>query len=364
MAALRKRYVGKGQFYWEIDFSYQGRRFRKSTKTSDLKLARAIQKDIEARISKGAFNVEDVKPKKKIFLKEFIKEFMDYSESRKAYTTVKRDMLVFKGFLAFTGDMTLDSIDRKLIDQFLQERVKRLKKSTVNIDMRHLKAAFNKAVEWGYIQINPVKGLKPIPVPQSAPKFFTEFQFKKILDTIDYPPLKEIVIFAANTGVRVSELINLEWTDVDFHNMTARIANKDDFETKTKRERTIPVNESAYSVLSGLERKGNYVFCRLDGRKRDKHFVCRSFKECLRKAGLGEGYSFHSLRHTFASQLVQKGISVYTVQKLLGHSNIKTTEIYAHLAPEKFHGVVGVLQLGDKIDQKKEETVGVIKSNT
>ena len=170
-------------------------------------------------------------------------------------------------------------------------------------------------------------------------------------------------MFAANTGVRISELINLEWSDVDFHNMTVRISNKEDFETKSKRERTLPLNETAYDVLSGIERKGDYIFCRLDGKKRDKHFVCRSFKKCLRKAGLGEGYSFHSLRHTFASQLVQKGISLYMVQKLMGHANIKTTEIYAYLAPETFHNIVGVLQLDGNNGQKKEEIVPAIKTD-
>ncbi len=181
---------------------------------------------------------------------------------------------------------------------------------------------------------------------------------------LDFTPLKKIVVFAANTGVRISELINLVWSDIDFHNMTARISNKDDFETKSKRDRTIPLNETAYDVLSGLERKGDYIFSRLDGIKRDKHFICRSFKKCLRKDGLGEGYkSFHSLRHTFASQLVQKGISLYMVQKLMGHSNIKTTEIYAYLAPETFHNVVGVLQLVGKNGQKKEEIVPVIKTD-
>jgi integrase len=364
MATLRKRLISRGRFYWEIDFCYQGRRFRKCTKTSDLKVAKTIQKEIEARIARGSFKIEEVEPQKKVFLKEFIQEFLEYSQSRKAYTTFQRDRLVFKGFLAFTGDISLDSIDKRLVDQFLQERVKLLKKTTVNIDLRHLKAAFSKSVEWGYIQINPVKGLKPISIPQSAPKYFTELQFQKVLNAIDFAPLKEIVVFAANTGVRISELINLAWTDVNFNNMTIRISNKDDFETKSKRERTIPLNETAYDVLSGIERKGDYIFSRLDGQKRDKHFISRSFKKCLKKAGLGEGYSFHSLRHTFASQLVQKGISLYMVQKLMGHANIKTTEIYAYLAPETFHNIVGVLQLDGNKGKKKEEIVPTIKTGT
>jgi site-specific recombinase XerD len=361
MSTLRKRMLKGGGFFWEIDFYNKGRRFRKSTKTDDHKVAKLIQKEIEAKIAKGLFQVEEMKQKKAVFLKEFIDEFLDYSKSRKAFSTWVRDRIVLKGFYAFTGNRSLDSIDKRLIDQFLQERVGRLKKTTVNIDLRHLKAAFSKAVEWGHVQTNPVKGLKPFEVPQSAPKYLNEMQFKKILMVIQYQHLKEIVLFAANTGVRVSELINIAWADVDFHNMTVRIANKDDFQTKTKRERTIPLNETAYDVLSGLERKGEYVFCRKDGVKRDKHYVCRSFKAAVRKAGLGEGYSFHSLRHTFASLLVQKGISLYIVQKLLGHSNIKTTEIYAYLAPEKRHDVVAVLDLHGAEKLGKEAAIQAIQ---
>lgn len=356
MATLQKRRKKGGKVIYWIDFRYQGRRFQRSTKTDDPHLAKLILKDIEAKISRGTFSVEEIETVKKIFLNEFIEEFLDYSKSRKAFSTWVRDKIVFKGFYAFTGNRSLDSIDKRLIDQFLQERVGRLRKTTVNIDLRHLKAAFSKAVEWGHVQTNPVKALKPFEVPQSAPKYLNEQQFKKILMVIQYQPLKEIVLFAANTGVRVSELINIAWADVDFHNMTVRIANKDDFQTKTKRERTIPLNETAYDVLSGLERKGEYVFCRKDGVKRDKHYVCRSFKAAVRRAGLGEGYSFHSLRHTFASLLVQKGISLYIVQKLLGHSNIKTTEIYAYLAPEKRHDVVALLDLRG-IDKPKNVVV-------
>lgn len=357
MSTLRKRARKEGGFYWELDFYYQGRRFRKSTKTSDQKVAKDIQKEIEARIARGSFSIVEIQPKKKVFLKDFIKEFLEYSKSRKAFSTWVRDRIVFKGFYAFTGNRSLDSIDKRLIDQFLQERVGRLKKTTVNIDLRHLKAAFSKALEWGYVQTNPVKGLKLFSVPQSAPKYLNELQFKRVLEAIQYPHLKEIVLFAANTGVRVSELINITWSDVDFQNMTVRICNKDDFQTKTKRERTIPLNETAYDVLSGLERKGEYVFCCKDGSKRDKHYICRAFKAAVRSSGIGENYSFHSLRHTFASHLVQKGISLYIVQKLLGHSNIKTTEIYANLAPEKRHDVVGVLYLRSEKKNERETTV-------
>jgi len=74
----------------------------------------------------------------------------------------------------------------------------------------------------------------------------------------------------------------------------------------------------------------------------------------LRSVGLGKGYSFHCLRHTFALHLVQRGVSIYVVSKLLGHASPKTTEIYAHLAPETYHDAVNLL---DTEERKKYTAV-------
>jgi len=173
--------------------------------------------------------------------------------------------------------------------------------------------------------------------------FFSKKIVRMNIDTIIDQPLKEIVIFAVNTGVRIGELVNIKWSHVDFNKKTVRISQKDGFETKSKKERTIPMNRKVYELLLSKERKGEYIFCRNDWEQREEHLIARKFKEYLKSIDLGDGFSFHSLRHTFASHLVQKGVSLYKVSKLLGHANIKTTEIYAHLAPETFHDVVRLL---------------------
>ena len=264
------------------------------------------------------------------------------------------DQLIMRKFQEFTGDTPVVQITKRLIDQYLGERSKEIMKSSVNVELRHLKAALTKAVDWNYLPENPAKGLKPLQVPVSAPRFFTETQAQTILSAIDFEPMKEIVIFAVNTGARLGEVLNVRWMDIDSYRKTVRIAQTETFSTKTKRERTIPLNDSVYDLLAGMERRGEYVFCRLNGRQRDKHWVSRKFKSILVSIGLGKGYSFHSLRHTFASWLVQKGVSIYKVSKLLGHSNVKTTEIYAYLAPETFHPEVNLLDYENPRDRVVE----------
>ena len=355
MAKLWKRKKKNGDFVYMVDFYFHGKRIQKSTRTKDKKTAEMILKDIDARIAKGAFSIETVKPKKKVFLKQFKAEFLEYSKNRKAEKTYIRDELVFRTFLEAVGERALSSITTKVIEDYLIKRSKRLKASSVNIDLRHLKAAFTKAVDWGYVEKNPVKGIKPLVVPERAPNFFTEVELKDILEKLPDQFFRDMVLFSARTGVRIGELVNIAWDDIDFTTMTVHITNKEDFKTKSRKERVIPMNNTVYEILAGMERNSEYVFASHRGTKREMSFIRRTFRDALDKAKIPKGYSFHSLRHTFASHLVQKGVSIYVVSKLLGHASPKTTEVYAHLSPEKHHEVVELLDPVTTKDASQEE---------
>lgn len=196
-------------------------------------------------------------------------------------------------------------------------------------------------MQWCYVDENPFQGVKPLSIPQRAPTFFTEEQLTALLEKVE-GPLRQVVIFAVNTGVRIGELVNIEWQDIDFERRVIRIRNKKDFTTKSKLERTIPINDQVFNLLTRLSRKGRYIFGSNRGRRCSAR-LSKQFTRYLRAAGFGREFTFHSLRHTFASHLVQRGVSLYIVSKLLGHSNIKTTEVYSHLAPETFHQAVSLL---------------------
>ena len=113
--------------------------------------------------------------------------------------------------------------------------------------------------------------------------------------------------------------------------------------TKSKRIRAIPINQNIYRIL--LERKQlqtsdtvfNYKGSRIDCE------ISHRFKYYVLKAKLNPKYHFHTLRHTFATWLVQSGVSIYFVSKLLGHANIKTTEIYAHVKNDDLQKAVSYL---------------------
>ena len=95
-------------------------------------------------------------------------------------------------------------------------------------------------------------------------------------------------------------------------------------------------NSADFQSISG---SSTNVFAR-SGNRLSQSYVEHKFKQYVRSAGLKENLKFHSLRHTFATWLVQNGASIYEVQKLLGHSDIKTTQIYAHLMASELHSTV------------------------
>ena len=343
MATLRKRRRKGGGFIYWVDFYFNGQRYVKSTKTGDFQTAKRIQKEIEARIARNTFTLDQIKAKKEVHLKKFIIHLLDYSHTHKSDKTYAADKLALNNFLDFAGNVSLDHIDRQMIDQYMNHRIKTVKKSSANVDIRHMKAAFTKAVEWGYIDKNPFRGVRQFTLRKSAPLFFTRGEIRKLLFAIEEEWLKHIVIFALNTGVRIGELVNVEWTDLDFENRTIRIGHKDTFTTKSGKERSVPMSDEAFQLLIHLKQESSYIFPNAAGNRRDSVHVSRKFKQYIRQLGFNEKYSFHTLRHTFASHLVQQGESIYIVSKLLGHSDVKITEIYSHLAPETYVDVVNKL---------------------
>ena len=138
----------------------------------------------------------------------------------------------------------------------------------------------------------------------------------------------------------------LAWQDIDFDRKVIVVRNSESFTTKNKKNRVVPMSEHLWRML--VTRRGaghcDLLFHR-DGRKLEKDYVSKTFKRCVLNTELDGKLHFHSLRHTFASWLVQDGVSLYEVQKLLGHSSSKVAEVYSHLQPEPMHSTVNRIDL-------------------
>jgi integrase len=240
------------------------------------------------------------------------------------------------------------SVTARHIDQYKANRLDNKRKAvSVNIELRALKAAFNVAKRWKLIDENPCTDIGQISSPDEPPHFFTTADFEQLLGAISQGWLREIVVLAVVTGMRRGELCNLKWQDIDFTANVVQIHSWATFKTKHGKSRVVALNHTAVILLQSRKQlsPSEYVFTLNDKRIRDQH-AGRLFKRAVRTAKLSDQQlHFHSLRHTFASWLVQNGVSLYQVQKLLGHSNPRITQVYAHLQPNEMHEVVERLPL-------------------
>jgi len=202
--------------------------------------------------------------------------------------------------------------------------------------MASLKTFLNFAVRRRYIFENPIRGIKHYRLPHNPPRFLTDDEVKRILKAAAKSDLGPLVATAIYTGMRKSELFNLEWTDLDFPVGTITVRNKEGFTTKSKRFRIIPIHPALKWILWPLRAKEGLCFDATNNR--------RVFRRIVRKSKIQGDIGLHTLRHTFASHLIMNGVDIVTVSKLLGHSSISTTMIYSHLTGDHIKTAVEKLR--------------------
>jgi integrase len=153
--------------------------------------------------------------------------------------------------------------------------------------------------------------------------------------------------------MRKGEIFSLKIQDVDFFRKTLIVVK-----SKTKKKRTIPLNNAAFELLikrSKVIPISGYVFSTGKGTRITARNLSRAFDKAVKKANVSN-FRFNDLRHTFATRLVQAGVDIYKVSKLLGHTDISTTQRYAHHYPESLRDGIEILDVfpGKNLSQPKE----------
>ncbi len=239
----------------------------------------------------------------------------------------------------FAGDVPLKALDLRLLERFFESGYRK-SKSTADMYHRTLAAAFNKAVEWNYLSENLIKKIRLPKIPKKLPVFITGPELMLLLEHTVKPDLKDLFILGYHTGLRLSELLNLEWQSVNLTERTIKVSNTETFTTKSKKERVVPMNKTVFNLLEERRPKTlhlqvkNYVFHKHPGLRYEKDFVSKHFKKAVRAAKLNERLHFHSLRHSTASNMVRRGVPIAVVKEVLGHTDIKTTMVYSHVLRE------------------------------
>ncbi|MBI3192951.1 MAG: tyrosine-type recombinase/integrase [Ignavibacteriae bacterium] len=274
-------------------------------------------------------------------LNEFFADYMQHSQSIHTLKTQHSVKNAFRELLRIVGDVRLDKIGVRELERFIAQKKTEASEWTARKYYIHLASAFQTAIRWNYLVSNPFKKVAKPKTTETMPQYFSKDEMRKLLDTIERVEYRELCLVALYTGLRLGELINLQWSDIDFLNRIVLVRSREGFTTKSRKNRTVPLNDMVYNLFLNMkESASSELVFHSRGKRLSEIWVSKTFKMYVRKAGLNERLHFHSLRHTFASWLVQEGVSLYEVQKLLGHSNISVTQVYAHLQPERLHDTV------------------------
>ena len=233
----------------------------------------------------------------------------------------------------------IDKITPLDMDRWRQGQLERgLKNSTINRSMTVIQAVLNKAVEWGFMEENQLKGFKKLRVDKKGVvRYLSEEEEKSLYSALEKRKghLPAIVTLLLNTGTRPTEIFNLKWK-----NVTDKFITIESAYSKTGQTRHIPLNDKAKIVLNNLPKVSDWVFTGDEGKPITT--IQKGFRNILKEADI-ENFRLYDLRHSFASKLVMNGIDLYSVAELLGHSDIEMTKVYAHLSPDHLQKAVDIL---------------------
>jgi integrase len=303
---------------WYADYFANSKRVQESTGTAN---RREAEKFLALRISeveRGTY-VKPVHTR----LAEFGGRYIAHAKMHKR--SWKRDVQMFGHLQNFFGNVELGDIRPLRVEEYQQARTRDVCPATVNRELALLKHMFNLAERWELHQgKNPVKLVGFLPENNLQFQTLDEDEERKLLSSAP-PYLRELILFAINTGLRSGEIFNLKWEVVDLERRRIKPTVM-----KTRQSLELPLNETAYTILecrSGVKH-GPHVFYNAATGDRFKD-VKNGLQAAVERAGLS-GITWHTFRHTFASRLTASGADLVTVKELLGHSTITVTMRYAH----------------------------------
>jgi integrase len=329
--------VKRGHTWW-MSFMYQGQQVRRSTGTTDKRLAEAIFGQVRVQIIEGRF-FEKPEAQQRT-LTELLDRYISEHAARRA--NYRRELTSVKTLKAFFGNPTLDHVTPKLIVAYKNQRyIDGVKPATINRELATLKKSFNLARrEWEWCTDNPVCRVSMEQENNTRDRWLTVDEETRLLHAAS-PWLRDLILFAIHSGMRQGEILGLTWVGVDLFRRTVTV-----FKSKNGERRTIPLNQTALDLLKQTyatrHRETDLVFASQAHTRLNASNISRSLNLALEKAKMTD-FHFHDLRHTCATRMVQAGVDLYKVQRLLGHKSPIMTQRYAHHYPESLRDGVEAL---------------------
>lgn len=275
---------------------------------------------------------------------DYLSDFLVYLELDLNYSdnTVKTYENSIEKLITFIKNKDLLKLNVNDLEKFLIS-LNELEASSISNIISAIKSFYNYYIKLGKIRNNPTDLIDMPKLSKKLPDYLTIDEVNKLLD-IDIKDAfsarnKAILELLYSSGLRISELVNLELKSIDFDDCVIRVFGKG------SKERIVPMNDYAidalkeyietYRSLMIKDEINNFVFLNNHGKIMTRQGVFKMIKkECLVK-GIRKNISPHTLRHTFATHLLQNGADLRVIQEILGHSDISTTQIYTHVTNEK-----------------------------
>jgi len=231
------------------------------------------------------------------------------------------------------GDLKLNMINKTMIIGFHNElRESGLAGATCDHYVKFLRHAFNLAIEWEMLKENPASGVKLFNLDNKVEHYLDATELERLMTVLQNGanrPVCMIAMYLLSTGSRMSETLNSKWVDINLETRTWKIPA---LNSKSKKVRSVPLNDSAINIIKQLETSGKFEYLFVNPVSGNKYTnIHKAWGKIRKEAGLPH-LRIHDLRHQYASFLVNSGRTLYEVQQILGHSTSKVTERYSHLS--------------------------------
>jgi integrase len=320
---------------WYYDFYVKGKRYGPKTLGNIPRgLAQEKIDNLKASIRNGTYEAQ--KRSSLTFL-DFLPEYLAYAATKNKASTMKHAGMGCNLFRSLPAlfNRPINNITVQVIDQFTALRKSQGRSNgTINRELMLISGILRKAQDYEYITKLPK--IERLPYNSQRTRFLVQDEEERLLKHSG-PKLREIIIFALNTGMRQGEILSLTWKHINFERNLICVEN-----TKNSLTRYIPMNKPVRELLLAKHKSSTSnneeVF-----KYRNANGPRVAFWWACRHAGI-EDFHFHDLRHTFASRLVMKGAHIRTIQELLGHKTLAMTQRYSHLANVTLSNAVEMLE--------------------
>lgn len=285
-------------------------------------------------------------------MNKYLNTFLTYLEIEKNYSehTLINYRIDLEDFIQFLNGLSLESVEYPILRRYLgQLRQRELKSRTIARKLSSLRSFYKFLQREGVVENNPASLVLTPKLDKSLPKFLTENEMERLINSPGERKqtnkfkkelsVRDEAIFEImySTGIRVSELVGMNEEDVDLIGQIARVRGKG------KKERMVPLGSKSVDALRKYlllrEGKGRSIFRNKNGNRLTTRGVRNILERTIKTVSEMRKISPHTLRHSFATHMLDRGADLRSVQELLGHASLSTTQIYTHLTTERLKNV-------------------------